>query len=120
MSNYFSNAREFTLNNPNFSNVEGDQYIYNTYTTTVTTAQHKSRLRNQGNEEEEGEFEQYYEVKRADVELNRTICSHRPDESWRERRFDCEKTFFAGEIARGDGQSSGLMVVGYEGREAQE
>ncbi|KAL0570200.1 hypothetical protein V5O48_011774 [Marasmius crinis-equi] len=115
MSDYFRNARDFTLNRPNFNNVGRDQYIYHNHT-TITTAQPKSRLWVQGTEEEEGEFEQYHEVKRADVKLSHPICSYRVTR----RGHEIEKKFFKGEIMRGNGQSTGLMVVGYEGQDARE
>ncbi|KAL0567035.1 hypothetical protein V5O48_014957, partial [Marasmius crinis-equi] len=123
MSNYFQNARDFTLNNPNLSSVGGNQYVYNYHsTTTVTTTQSKSRLWIQGTEEEEGEFDQYHEIKRADVELVRSVCSsmHLSWPRGKGKGTIYEQKVFIAHALNGIGQGSSVTVVGYEGPGARE
>ena len=54
MSDFFRDARNFTIAGGNFNHVQGDQYNH----TTVVTTSRGQRLFIRGDEEEEAEYDQ--------------------------------------------------------------
>ncbi|KAJ8076785.1 hypothetical protein PM082_001208 [Marasmius tenuissimus] len=114
--NFFRNARRFTITGGTFNNVQGDQY---NRTTINTTTPAKRRLHIEGNREEEAEYQQFYEFRRADVRLIRVMNCDQADgyDSENERFFECERKIFTGESTNDNGK---FTVITYKGREASE
>ncbi|KAL0569572.1 hypothetical protein V5O48_012394, partial [Marasmius crinis-equi] len=114
MSDYFRNARHFSIGDySTFNTVNGDQFNHTTIVQKTTET--KRRLWIKGSEEEETEFAQYDEVKRGNIRIVRYI--HRSTASDLARY--CAKDVFTGEIARGAEKGSRLTVVSYTGRDAR-
>ncbi|KAL0569570.1 hypothetical protein V5O48_012392 [Marasmius crinis-equi] len=115
MSDYFRNARHFSIGEySTFNTVQGDQYNHTTIIRKLTT-ETKPRLWITGSEEQESEFAQYDEVKRGDIRIACYIHRSTPSDLARY----CAKDVFTGKIARGAEKGSRLTVVSYTGRDAQ-
>ncbi|KAL0567752.1 hypothetical protein V5O48_014240 [Marasmius crinis-equi] len=120
VSEYFKNSQHFSIgDNGNFSTVHGDQIQQNYYNTEV-----KKRKFIVASEEEEAEYEQFPEIKRANFVAIRNI--HRSD-GWvydfEQQKLksvkSAKRTVVAGDVRIG-GVASKCLMVQYSGQGAEE
>ncbi|KAL0578869.1 hypothetical protein V5O48_003149, partial [Marasmius crinis-equi] len=119
VSEYFRGVQNLSIgDHGNFSTVHGDQIQHNYYSTEV-----KKRKFIVGSEEEENEYAEFPEIKRADFVASRNIYrSYRRFYDKEQRKyveFKGERTAVAGDVRIG-GVASKCLAVQYSGQEAGE